>query len=124
MLLGPLFVTRHLAVRYGADVKMLQEALLQDLQQSLASFKEVRVMGAERHFLSAFAAHRDRLASVRRRQGALSAVVRVFVESTFVVAILMAVILVASRGASGSSLIGLMALYATLGFAWCPPRTG
>ena len=120
VLLGPLFVTRHLAVRHGADVKRLQEALLQDLQQSLASFKEVRVMGAERHFLSAFSAHRDRLASVRKRQGTLTTVVRVFVESTFVVAILMAVILVTARGASGGSLIGLMALYAYAGFRVVP----
>ena len=60
--------------------------LLQDLQQSLASFKEVRVMGAERHFQSAFAGHRDRLASVRARQGALTTAVRVLVETTFVVA--------------------------------------
>jgi ABC-type multidrug transport system fused ATPase/permease subunit len=120
VLLGPFLVTRHLAVRYGADGKILQEALLKDLQQSLASFKEVRVMGAELHFLSAFSAHRDQLASVRKRQGALTTAVRVFVESTFVVAILIAVILVAARGASGGSLIGLMALYAYAGFRVVP----
>ena len=120
VLLGALFVTRHLAVRDGAEVKRTQEALLQDLQQSLASFKEVRVMGAQRHFLSVFSAHRDRLASVKRRQGALSTAVRVVVESTFVVAILIAVILVTARGASSGSLIGLMALYAYAGFRVVP----
>jgi ABC-type multidrug transport system fused ATPase/permease subunit len=120
VLLGPLLVTRHLAVRYGAEIKRLQETLLQDLQQSLASFKEVRVIGGERHFVSVFSDHRERLASVKRRQGALSTAVRVFVESTFVIAILVAVIVVTSRGASGGSLIGLMALYAYAGFRVVP----
>ena len=119
-LLGPLFVTRRLAVRYGAEGKTLQETLLQDLQQSLASFKEVRVMGAHRHFLSAFSAHRNRLAAVRKRQATVTTAVRVFVESTFVVAILMAVILVTARGESGGSLIGLMAMYAYVGFRVVP----
>ncbi len=120
VLLGPLFVTRRLAVRYGAEGKTLQETLLQDLQQSLASFKEVRVMGAHRHFLSAFSAHRNRLAAVRKRQATVTTAVRVFVESTFVVAILMAVILVTARGESGGSLIGLMAMYAYVGFRVVP----
>ena len=120
VLLGPLFVTRRLVVRYGAEGKTLQETLLQDLQQSLASFKEVRVMGAHRHFLSAFSAHRNRLAAVRKRQATVTTAVRVFVESTFVVAILMAVILVTARGESGGSLIGLMAMYAYVGFRVVP----
>jgi ABC-type multidrug transport system fused ATPase/permease subunit len=112
VLIGPLFVTRRLAVRYGAETKLLQEALLQDLQQSLASFKEVRVMGAQRHFLSAFSTHRELLAAVRKRQATMTTAMRVFVESTFVVAVLMAVVLLMARGDSGGSLIGLLAMYA------------
>ena len=120
VLIGPLLVTRLLAVRYGAETKLLQEALLQDLQQSLASFKEVRVMGAQRHFLSAFSTHRELLAAVRKRQATMTTAMRVFVESTFVVAVLMAVVLVMARGDSGGSLIGLMAMYAYVGFRVVP----
>src|SRR6186713_2159724 len=80
VLIGPLFVTRRLALRYGAETKLLHEALLQDLQQSLASIKEVRVMGAQRHFLSAFSTHRELLAAVRTRQATMTTAMRVFVE--------------------------------------------
>ena len=120
VLVVPLVATRRMALRLGAAIKGGNETQLQDLQQSLAAFKEVRVMGAEGHFLSTFAAHRHRLGSVKARQGALSTGTRVFVETTFVLAILVGVIGATARGATGSSLIGLMALYAYVGFRVVP----
>ena len=120
VLLAPLFMTRRLVPRLSAAVQTSSRALLQNLQQSLASFKEVRVMGVERHFQSAFAVHRDRVASLSARQSALSTAVRLFVETTFVMAVLLAVILVTARGVSGGSLIGLTALYAYVGFRIVP----
>ena len=50
ILLVPLGLIRDEARRIGAEIKTLDEALFQHLQQCLASFKEVRVLGAEGHF--------------------------------------------------------------------------
>ena len=120
LLLGPLLVTRGLAPRLGRDARDLGERLTQDLQQSLASFKDVRVLGAGEYFARAFGAHRSRLAAVRARQGTLATGVRVAVETLLIVAILLTVMAVTARGASPSQLVGLMALYAYAGFRIVP----
>ena len=120
LLLGPLSVTRWVAPRIGAESRDLTEALIQDLQQSLASFKDVRVMGAEAHFASAFEGRRRRLAILRARQGALSTGVRVSVETILIVAILVTVMAVTARGIDPARMVGLLALYAYVGFRIIP----
>ena len=120
LLIGLLFVTRRLAPRLSADVKHLNERLQQDLQQGLASFKEVRVMGAEPFFEAAFATHRVRAATLRARQDMMTTATRVSVETIFVVAILFALLVVVAGGASGDSLVGVMTLYAYAGFRVVP----
>ena len=120
LLIAPLLVTRRLAPRLGTASRDLTHALIQDLQQSLASFKDVRVMGAENHFAGEFASHRRRLATVRARQGALNTGVRVSIETILIVAILVTVMIVTARGIDPAQLVGLMALYAYVGFRIVP----
>jgi ATP-binding cassette subfamily C protein len=120
MLVGPLLVTRVVAPRWGAGIKRAYEALLKDLQQGLAAFKEVRIAGVEDHFLSGYRVHRGELASLSARQGTLTTAVRVFVETVFIGAVLLAIIVMTAGAAEGSRLVGLMALYAYVGFRVVP----
>src|SRR5262245_47894027 len=83
MLIAPFLVTRRVAPRWAGGMKRAYEALLKDLQQSLAAFKEVRIAGVEDRFLSAYRAQRSELASLSARHNTLTTVVRVFTETVF-----------------------------------------
>jgi ATP-binding cassette subfamily C protein len=120
LLLVPLLVTRRWGPRLGAETRDIAEALVQDLQQGLASFKDVRVSGAEGYFSERFGARRSRMATLRARQGALTAGVRLSVETILVAALLLTVIVVTRRGMEPAHLVGLMALYAYVGFRVVP----
>lgn len=120
LLVGPWVVTRRLAPRLGAEVRDLGASLVQDLQQSLASFRDVRLRGVEDTFAAAFEAHRRRLATLRARQGALNIGVRQAVETILIVSILLTVMAVAASGTRPDQLVGLLALYAYVGFRLVP----
>ncbi len=120
MLIGPLAVTRRLESRWSAEGKALGEGLLLDLQQSLASLKEVRVMGVEPYFGRIFAARRSQFASLLSRESAMTTAVRMFVETAFVCAMLVVVGVVTVRGRSDATLVALLGLYAYAGFRLVP----
>jgi len=120
MLVAPLSLTRRLEARWSEEGKAMGEGLLFDLQQSLASLKEVRVMGVEPYFSRIFAARRRAFASLVAREGALSAAVRLSVETAFVCAMLVVVGVVVLRGRANSTLVALLGLYAYVGFRLVP----
>ena len=120
LLIAPFLVTRRLAPGIGAAARDVGAALVQDLQQSLASFKDVRLKGVESHFARSFARRRERLATLKARQDALATALRVSVETILIVAILVTVMVVTARGMPPARLVGLMALYAYVGFRVIP----
>ncbi|BCS30965.1 ABC transporter ATP-binding protein [Luteitalea sp. TBR-22] len=120
LLLAPLGLTRHLAPRLGESVRRLNEDVLRHVQQALAMFRDVRVAGAEAHFVDVVDRNRRRHAVLRGRTAALSTGVRLSIETILIVAVLVVVVVATRAGAEGGSLVGLMALYAYAGFRIVP----
>jgi len=99
----------------------LKQRILKAVQQTLDGIKEIRVMGREGFFRRRFAARQEELARVGRRRQLLELVPRLLFESSFIVATLLVVVLLAARGEQASrEVVPLLGLYAYAGFRVIP----
>ncbi len=112
--------TGRIFERLGRDEQQHDEAALQLLQQSLGAMKEVKTTGRERYFYDRYSASRAALSRAQYRQAALHDVLRLAVETVFVCALLLVVILLVWRGRSGPDVVAVLGLYAYAGFRLVP----
>jgi ATP-binding cassette subfamily C protein len=120
LILVPVRLTGRLFDRLGRDYQRHEEHLLLDLQQSLGGMKEVKIAGRERYFYDRFSATRDALSRVQYRRAALHEAMRLAVETVFVCAMLLVVILLTLRGYTGQDVVSVLGLYAYAGFRLVP----
>ena len=113
-------LTGRIFERLGRDEQRHDEAALQHLQQSLGAMKEVKTAGRERYFYDRFSDARAALSRAQYRQAALHDVLRLAVETVFVCAMLLVVILLVSRGRPGQDIVAVLGLYAYAGFRLVP----
>jgi ATP-binding cassette subfamily C protein len=119
-LLLPVTATTRRFRRWGTEQGRLEAEMLQELQQSLGALKEVKMAGAEKFFLRRFGAIRGAFSRIEQRRAVLTDGLRLAVETTFVVTILLVVGLMTLRGAQPQSAVSLLGLYAYAGFRLVP----
>lgn len=112
--------TGRIFERLGRDEQRHDEAALQQLQQSLGAMKEVKTTGRERYFHDRYSASRTALSRAQYRQAALHDVLRLAIETVFVCALLLVVILLVWRGRTGPDVVAVLGLYAYAGFRLVP----
>jgi ATP-binding cassette subfamily C protein len=113
-------LTGRIFERLGRDEQRHDEAALQQLQQSLGAMKEVKTAGRERYFHDRYSASRAALSRAQYRQAALHDVLRLAIETVFVCALLLVVILLVWRGRTGPDVVSVLGLYAYAGFRLVP----
>ncbi len=113
-LAGPIFN------RLGREDQQSEEQRLQTLQQSLGAMKELKIAARERFFHAQFAAVARRLAAVRRRRTTLLDAIRLAIETVFVLALLLVVLILTMTGRTGPDIVSLLGLYGYAGFRLVP----
>jgi ABC-type multidrug transport system fused ATPase/permease subunit len=113
-------MTRGAVARWGSREQAIKKTTLQGLHQSLGGLKEVKVLGREAYFRDSFAAIQMTLARIRYRRITLSAMPQLLIESLFVGAILVVVMLLFHAGEFGAKAVPLAGLYAYAGFRIIP----
>jgi ABC-type multidrug transport system fused ATPase/permease subunit len=113
-------VTRGAIVRLGARFDRASATALRRAQQVLGAVKELKVLGRDRGALDVYAADRRALADVGARYGGVSSLPRLVVETVFVCAALVVVVLLTARGGTAAETVPLLGLYAYAGFRVIP----
>jgi ATP-binding cassette, subfamily B, bacterial PglK len=116
----PILVTRRVWVRLGFRQKELEEQQLHVLHQSLGAIKEVKINARESFFEARLRAVRRALARIRRRRAVLAASLRLGFETLLIVSLLLVIVFVIVRGASGGDAVSVLALFAYAGFRAVP----
>jgi len=98
--------------RRGQRSHALNVALMRGLQEALRGVKEIQVSSTEAFFVEAFAKARRALADVQVRSGALQVVPRLLIESLFLVAIAMIVVMDVGRGGADPEMLAFLGLVA------------
>lgn len=120
LMLLPLQFTGRIFERLGRDEQQQDEDLLLQLQQSLGAMKELKITGRERYFYDRFSATRAALSRSQYRRAALHEVLRLGIETVFVCALLIVVLLLTLGGRSGQDVVSVLGLYAYAGFRLVP----
>jgi ATP-binding cassette subfamily C protein len=116
----PVIATRRVWTRWGERSKRFEEQQLHVLQQSLGAVKEVKIAGRESFFESRLRAARRALAHVRQQRASIASALRLGVEATLIVAMLLIVLVVTMRGDSSAESVSVLALFAYTGFRAVP----
>ncbi len=120
LILVPVRLTSRTFERLGRTEQRHDEDVLAWLQHGLGALKEVKVAGRERYFVDRFAAARRALSRAQARRETLQDVTRLVVETVFVCAMLLVVVLLTLRGRAGHDIVALLGLYAYAGFRLVP----
>jgi ATP-binding cassette subfamily C protein len=116
----PIVLTRRVWLRSGARLKQLDEQQIHILQQSLGAVKEVKIGGREAFFEGRLRAVRRDLAAVEAHRKTLATALRILVETSLILAMLIVLWMVTRRGLSGADTVSLLALFAYTGFRIVP----
>lgn len=109
---------RHL-VGWGYESHVLHGKMLSELNQSLAGIKEVKVLGRERFFMQAYAGLRARLSRLIWRRTTLENAPRLTMETFFVLAVVLVILVYEQRGSS-REIVPVLGLFAYTGFRMLP----
>jgi ATP-binding cassette subfamily C protein len=120
LLVAPFGVTRRLYARWGEDERSTGERMIAHLQQSLDAVKAIVVGGRQEHFVARYAADRLALEGLKLRRALGSTALRLGVETVFICAMLLAVIMLAAAGRSGADAVSVLSLFAYAGFRVVP----
>jgi ATP-binding cassette subfamily C protein len=120
LVLIPLGLTRSLAGRWGREVQTVHEAVLRSLQSSLGAVKEVKLTGRERFFRDVFSTQERQLWRLRQRQSLLADLLRVAVETAFILGLLLVGVVLVLAGSAETPSLPLLGLYAYAGFRVIP----
>ena len=110
--------TQSAHTRWGGRTHRLNGAIMQSLQQSLGGVKEVKVLGREKFFTSAFSRQRIELSTIQVRRGVLEVAPRLLVETLFVCGVV--AVIVGVHGSTQSELVPLLGLFAYAGLRILP----
>jgi ATP-binding cassette subfamily C protein len=116
----PIVLTRRVWLRSGTRLKQLDEQQLHILQQSLGALKEVKIAGREAFFEGRLRAVRRDLSAVEGHRKTLATALRIIVETSLILAMLVVLWMVTRRGISGADTVSLLALFAYTGFRIVP----
>jgi ABC-type multidrug transport system fused ATPase/permease subunit len=120
-LLGLFYVATHQRISQGGRrSQALHGQVLQELQQSLGSLKEIRVRRVESHFLATFRRLRGEMADIQVFNQTIVEVPRLSIETVLVFAFVLAVAVISWRGGMAADALPLLALYALAGFRLMP----
>ena len=121
---GLLLMTDPLVKRFfrrsGARQAGLEESFLSGVQQSLGAFKEVRVAGRERFFHERIIGQRTELGRLLHHRAALTASLRLVIETAFLCAMLAVVVVLTLRFGPGADVISVVGLFAYATFRLVP----
>jgi ATP-binding cassette subfamily C protein len=117
-MVATLRLTQSAHTRWGGRTHRLNGAIMQSLQQSLGGVKEVKVLGREDFFTSAFARRRMELSAIQARRGVLAVAPRLLVETLFVCGVV--AVIIALHGSTQSELVPLLGLFAYAGLRILP----
>jgi ATP-binding cassette subfamily C protein len=112
--------TRRVWIRLGAREKALAISQLQVLQQSLGAIKGVIVTGRQAYFEERFRAVRRPLARLKEQRQWLASTLRVGVETTLMLSMLLVMLLVVLDRSFSADTVSSLALFAYTGFRLVP----
>jgi ATP-binding cassette subfamily C protein len=118
VMMGLLRLTQSRHTHWGRSSHQLSGSIMQTLQQSLGGVKEVKVLGREAYFASAFRDRRVELARLDVARGTLSVAPRMLVETLFVFGVV--AVIVGVRGGNSANLVPLLGLFAYAGLRILP----
>ncbi|HEX2386619.1 MAG TPA: ABC transporter ATP-binding protein, partial [Candidatus Binatia bacterium] len=104
-------LTRRRIGRWGRAERRLKREVLETVQQTFGGFKEIRVMGRERFFDERFSRQHEELSRVLCLYETFSAAPRLIVETLFIFAMLLVLVLVTAQAgpAQAMPILGLCA---------------
>jgi ATP-binding cassette, subfamily B, bacterial PglK len=121
VVLGALLgITRRYYRRWGAEEHAIVERMLARLHHSFDAIKDIAVSGRQDYFASRFEADRLEFMRVKVRRGSATTAVRLGVETVFICAMLLAVMLMTASGRSGTEAVSILSLFAYAGFRVVP----
>lgn len=113
-------LTRRRIVHWGVARKLHFQQVLQHLQQGLAGAKEIKVLGREKQFLIDHERHLHASMDVDRRFTMIQLLPRLWLETLTVVGLAALVSVIVGSGASLSSILPLLGLFAATAFRVMP----
>jgi ABC-type multidrug transport system fused ATPase/permease subunit len=120
LLVAPLGLTRRLYARWGDDERRTGERMIAHLQQALDAVKAIAVTGRQSYFARRYAQDRAALEQLKLRRALGSSTLRLGVETVFIAAMLLAVVLQTAAGRSGPEALSVLSLFAYAGFRVVP----
>jgi ATP-binding cassette subfamily C protein len=115
-----LWITQQRHIRWGRLLHHAGIQKLQSLRQSLAAVKEAKILGRERYFVARFAAIRAALGQMEAVQLTTEVVPRLVVETTFVIALSMLIVIAFLRPNAGADLMLTLGIFAYGGLRLLP----
>lgn len=112
-------LTQSWLVGWGHESHQLHGRMLSELRQSLAGIKEVKVLGRERFFMDTYANLRGRLSQLIWRRNTLETAPRLTMETFFVMAVVLVIMVYEQRGSS-REVVPVLGLFAYTGFRMLP----
>ncbi|MEQ1759695.1 MAG: ABC transporter ATP-binding protein [Vicinamibacterales bacterium] len=119
LLLLPAALSKAAFVRWGTHEDQAGADLLHQLRQGLGALREIRVYGRQAFFRERVIRALDSLSRIRLRRSVTSEVLRLSVETIFVMVLLLAVAVLAWR-LQPTDVLSLLGLYAYAGFRLVP----
>lgn len=120
VVVGVLRLTRRLALRSGQEAHALGQDLQQTVQNALGGIKEIKALGREKHFFDAFSDVQRRKVELGHLGVTLGVVPKLLIETAFVMAALVVVVLVTLQPVSGAEALPTVGLFAYAGFRLIP----
>lgn len=113
---GLLRLTRAMAERNGATEHELYKSLHQTIQNALGGIREIKALGREPHFYRTFSDVQQRRLELGRLTLTLSVIPQVLIETAFVLAALVAAVLLAAQPSASATALPTMGLLGYAGF--------
>jgi len=120
LLIAPIGATRRLYARWGDDERRLGEMMMVQLHQALDAVKQIAVSGRQQYFARRYETERQALTRVKMRRTLANTALRLGVETVFICAMLLAIVMLTAAGRSGPSALSVLSLFAYAGFRVVP----
>ena len=113
---GLLRLTRAMAERSGSDNHDLGKRLHQTIQNGLGGIREIKALGRESFFIRSFSDVQRQIRDVGHLSVTMSVIPQVIFETAFVLAALVAAVLLAAQPSASSTSLPVMGLLGYAGF--------
>lgn len=113
-------MTRERILRWGSARQHHEGQRLQCLQQGLGGVRDVKLLGREQQFLSAYEAHNSANASVGKRQNIITALPRLWLEVLTVAGLAGLVLAMIYQGKPVETIVPTLGLFAAAAFRLLP----